>query len=177
MKSRTLIGFDSPRHSAALRLLFLPMQDLTIRRAEMKDAVTLAAYNIRMAMETEDKRLDAYVVSVGVKEVLLDPAKGFYFVADLAGRVIGQLMITFEWSDWRNGNIWWVQSVYVHGDFRQRGVFRQLLDKTVEEARTAGAVIVRLYVEQENAAAQAAYEKLGMHKTHYAMMEMDVERE
>jgi ribosomal protein S18 acetylase RimI-like enzyme len=155
----------------------VPNEDPTIRRGQLKDAVTIAAFNIRMAMETEKKRLDPYGVSSGVKAVLLDETKGFYFVADLDGRVIGQLMVTFEWSDWRNGNIWWVQSVYVHPDFRKQGIFRSLLDAVLAAAQQAEAVMVRLYVETDNAVAQSTYAKLGMQLTTYGVMEMPVARQ
>ena len=155
----------------------MPTEDLLIRRGQLKDAVTIAAYNIHMALETEAKRLDPYVISSGVRAVLDDPAKGFYLVADLAGRVIGQLMVTFEWSDWRNGNIWWVQSVYVNPEFRKTGVFRKLLDHTVDEAKRAGAVMIRLYVENDNSVAQAAYAKLGLEKANYAIMETTLPKE
>jgi ribosomal protein S18 acetylase RimI-like enzyme len=154
----------------------VPIEELIIRRGQLKDAVTLAAYNIRMAMETENKRLDPYGVSSGVKAVLQDETKGFYFVADLDGRVIGQLMVTFEWSDWRNGNIWWVQSVYVHPEFRKAGVFRQLLAHTLSAAQAAEAVMLRLYVERDNEAALGTYAKLGLADAGYRVMEMPIAR-
>ncbi|MGN6504344.1 MAG: GNAT family N-acetyltransferase [Tepidisphaeraceae bacterium] len=146
-------------------------QELLIRRATLKDAVTLAAYNIHMALETERKRLDPYVVSAGVRNALEDPRKGLYLVADLNGRVIGQLLITREWSDWRNGDIWWIQSVYVNPEFRKQGVFTRLHQQAEHEARECGAVAMRLYVEQENTAALATYASLGLKPTRYTLLE------
>ena len=153
-----------------------PLEDLVIRRGQLRDQVTIAAYNIRLALETENKRLDPYQVSAGVRAVLEDPVKGVYFVADLGGRVIGQLMVTREWSDWRNADIWWIQSVYVHGDFRGQGVFSKLHAAAVEAAQVEEAGLMRLYVEDNNASAQAVYEKLGFHKPGYAVMEQKIER-
>jgi len=152
-------------------------ENLIIRRGELKDAVTLASYNLQMAMETEDKRLDPYVLTAGVRAALLDAEKGVYFVADLGGRVIGQLMITREWSDWRNGDMWWIQSVYVHAEFRNQGVFRALYEFAESQAKAAGAVAIRLYVEQENEKAQATYAALGLEAAHYLVMEKPLPRE
>ncbi|HEY0009216.1 MAG TPA: GNAT family N-acetyltransferase [Tepidisphaeraceae bacterium] len=149
---------------------------LNIRRGRLSDMVTLAAYNIHLAMETEHLRLDPYAVSAGVRAALEDPSKGIYFVADVAGRVIGQLMVTREWSDWRNGDIWWVQSVYVHPDFRKQGIFRALHAAAIAGAQDEGAALLRLYVEQENADAQAVYKKLGFATSPYRVMEQKIER-
>jgi ribosomal protein S18 acetylase RimI-like enzyme len=124
-----------------------------------------------MAMETEKLALDAKVIGPGVRAIFDDPAKGAYFVAEVERRVAGCLMITHEWSDWRNGDIWWIQSVYVHADFRRRGVFSALYRHVQREARAAGAVGIRLYMEEDNSAAQATYERLGMQLTHYRVLE------
>ena len=142
-----------------------------IRSARAADADTLVDFNARMARETEGLSLDPAVLSPGVRAALADPAKAIYFVAESGGRVIGQLMITHEWSDWRNGDVWWVQSVYVHPDHRRQGVFRALYDHARGEAKKAGAVGLRLYVEENNAAALAVYRQLGMGMTHYRVME------
>lgn len=142
-----------------------------IRPARPADADTIAAFNVAMARETEDFALPPDVVGPGVKAVLADPAKATYFVAEVDGRLAGQLMITHEWSDWRNGDIWWVQSVYVHPDFRRRGLFRDLYDHARAAAKAAGAVGLRLYVENHNAVAEATYAKLGMVDSHYKVME------
>lgn len=142
-----------------------------IRRGVPADSDTLAEFNTRMAVETEGVRLDPAVINAGVRAALSDEAKATYFVAEMAGRVVGQLMVTREWSDWRNGDIWWVQSVYVHPDHRRRGVFRSLYDHARAEAEKVGAVGMRLYVEENNAAAQAVYRRLGMSATCYRVMQ------
>src|SRR5689334_22288787 len=107
---------------------------LRIRRGVPADAAVLADFNARMALETEDTVLPADVIGPGVAAALADEAKAIYFVAEAGGAVVGQLMITHEWSDWRNGDLWWVQSVYVHPDHRRRGVFRRLYDHARDAA-------------------------------------------
>lgn len=146
-----------------------------VRDACLDDADILVEGNARMAMETERLALDRTALSAGVRAALADPAKGSYFVAEwrASGRVTvaGQLLITYEWSDWRNGNIWWIQSVYVFPEFRRRGVFRALYAEVRRKAAAAGAVGLRLYVEKANATGQATYRSLGMSVTHYQIME------
>src|SRR5215218_9623566 len=110
---------------------------VTIRRGEPRDAAVVAEYNRRLALETEAKVLDPAVLARGVARVLGDPARGVYFVAERGGEVVGQLMLTFEWSDWRDGWLWWIQSVYVREDARRHGVFRQLFETAVQAARAA----------------------------------------
>ncbi|MBI3665813.1 MAG: GNAT family N-acetyltransferase [Acidobacteria bacterium] len=147
---------------------------LAIRAAAPSDAPTIAAFNAAMARETEHIELDAKRLLDGVRAVLADRSKGFYTVAETEGRVVGQMMITFEWSDWRNGTFWWIQSVYVHPDFRSRGVFKELYAYITERAKSAGDVCgLRLYVEQENSRAQQTYQRLGMAKAPYAVYEVD----
>ena len=147
---------------------------ITIRPATLSDSEIIAAYNAAMAKETEHLELDRKRLTAGVRAVLQDPSKGFYWVAEIEGRVVGQMMITFEWSDWRNGVFWWIQSVYVHPDFRNRGVFQQLYGFVAEKAKNAGDVCgLRLYVEGENQRAQRTYERLGMKKTSYGVYEVD----
>ena len=143
-----------------------------VRAARADDAAALVDFNLAMALETEDKRLDRVVLAAGVAAVLGEPRRGFYLVAEVGGRVAGCLMITYEWSDWRNGEWWWFQSVYVHPEHRRGGVFAALYAEIERRARSAPGVIgVRLYVERENAKAQRVYESLGMERTHYAMYE------
>ena len=144
---------------------------IATRPATPDDVATLADFNLRMAMETEHKELDLAVLTPGVAAILADAAKGHYTVATVGGAVVGCLLITHEWSDWRNGDIWWIQSVYVLPEHRGRGVFRALYQTAETSARAAGAVGLRLYVERDNAAAQATYQKLGMSVTDYKMME------
>src|SRR5689334_8006099 len=119
---------------------------ITVRPAVGADWPTLVDYNCRLAWETESTRLLPAVVTAGVQALLRDPHQGRYFVAECGGSIIGQLMHTREWSDWRNGDIWWLQSVYVHPDFRGRGVFRQLLAALEAAAVAVGVVGLRLYV-------------------------------
>jgi ribosomal protein S18 acetylase RimI-like enzyme len=145
---------------------------LTIRRGEARDAATIAAFNTAMAFETEDKRLDPQRAAAGVQRMLADPSLGFYLVAEQAGQVVACLMVTTEWSDWRNAQFWWIQSVYVTPAARRSGVFRTLYGALQEMARSnAGVCGFRLYVEHENANAQATYRALGMEKTDYFVFE------
>ena len=146
--------------------------DLLIRPARPDDAPTLVEFNRRMAEETEGIELDPSVLLRGVTRALADPAKGRYLVAEAAGRVVGQLMWTTEWSDWRDGWFWWIQSVYVAADARRAGVFAALYARIAADAAGAGDVIgLRLYVEENNARAQATYGRQGMSRTHYLIYE------
>jgi ribosomal protein S18 acetylase RimI-like enzyme len=143
-----------------------------IRRAGAGDASVVVEFNQRLAQESEGKALDASVLTAGVLAGLADPAKALYFVAEEEGKVVGQLMITKEWSDWRNGWIWWIQSVYVREEARRRGVFRSLYRHVERMARESSEVIgLRLYVEHENARAQETYLNLGMSRTGYLVFE------
>ncbi len=145
---------------------------LRIRRGTPDDAVQVTEFNRLMALETEGKRLDPEVLSRGVAAGLADPAKALYFLAEDEGDVLGQMMITTEWSDWRNGWIWWIQSVYVRDEARHRGVFRALYEHVHQLATLASDVIgLRLYVEQENLSAQQTYARLGMVRTTYLLFE------
>ncbi|MHC4877686.1 MAG: GNAT family N-acetyltransferase [Planctomycetota bacterium] len=147
-------------------------ESIRIRPANINDATTIASFNCRLASETESKTLDAETVEQGVRALLQAPARGRYFVAETGEQIVGQLMHTFEWSDWRNGDIWWIQSVYVHSDFRRQGVFRALSRHLEELAReTPGVVGIRLYVERENGRAQQTYSSLGFEQPGYLVME------
>ena len=127
-----------------------------------------------MAQETEGLALDADVVRPGVAAVLADDALGFYLVAEVDGQAAGQLMVTYEWSDWRNGLFWWIQSVYVRLEFRRRGVYSALHRQVTQAAQEAGGVCgIRLYVEQDNTIAQQVYESLEMHRTRYQLYEVE----
>ncbi|MBX9626978.1 MAG: GNAT family N-acetyltransferase [Gemmataceae bacterium] len=144
---------------------------LHIRRATPADAAVVADFNARLAWESEHKRLDPAVLGAGVAAVLADPAKGFYTVAERAGEVVGQVLVTNEWTDWRNGWYWWVQSVYVRADARRGGVFRALYRHLEAVAQADPTVIgLRLYVERENTPAQAVYRSLGMAEEPYFLM-------
>ncbi len=112
-------------------------------------------------------------ILAGVRALLGDPAKGLYFIAEIQGTVAGQVMITYEWSDWRNGNIWWLQSVYVRPEFRQRGVFRALFQHLEQSARLQeGVCSLRLYMHAANSRARQSYERLGMKPTRYQVFEL-----
>jgi ribosomal protein S18 acetylase RimI-like enzyme len=145
---------------------------LSIRRATPDDEAVLVAFNAALAWETEHKRLRPDVLSAGVRAVFTDSARGFYTMAEDAGEIVGQMMVTYEWSDWRNGWFWWVQSVYVREDARRKGVFRSLYKEVQRQAIADPTVIgIRLYVESDNIRAQATYRALGMTETTYGLME------
>jgi GNAT superfamily N-acetyltransferase len=141
---------------------------IEIRSARPDDAPTLAAFQVAMAKETEDLALPPDVVARGVAAVFADAGKGRYFVAAGGGQIVGCLLVTPEWSDWRAGTWWWIQSVYVVPAARSQGVFRALYEhvrRQVEE--DPGLLGLRLYVDRRNQGAQAAYEQLGMSRDHY----------
>jgi GNAT superfamily N-acetyltransferase len=145
---------------------------LILRSATPADATIIAEFNRRLAWESEHKALDGSTLAAGVAAVLADPARGSYYVALEDDEVVGQLLITTEWSDWRNGWFWWIQSVYVREDARRRGVFRALHEHVASLARGRGDVIgLRLYVEQENHRARATYDRLGLAGTGYLVLE------
>lgn len=145
---------------------------MNIRLAVQSDARALVEFNQAMALETEGKTLDAQILQSGVEAVFHDEKKGFYTVAEEDGRIVGGLMITFEWSDWRDGWFWWIQSVYILPEQRGRGIYRLLYEfvknRAAEQKDVCG---FRLYVEKENTRAQKVYEKLGMEISHYLMYE------
>jgi GNAT superfamily N-acetyltransferase len=147
---------------------------LQIRPANRSDASFIADSNIRMAWETEHRQLDPQTVAAGVASALEDSNKGIYYVAEANGKPVGQMFITYEWSDWRNGNFWWIQSVYVLETFRSQGIFRALFEHVHALARARKDVCgLRLYVETDNAKAKQVYSKLGMHETDYDVFETD----
>ena len=146
--------------------------EISIRLAQKEDAPALVDFNQAMALETESKRLEANVLQSGVKAVFDDDKKGFYVVAESEGKIIGGLMVTFEWSDWRNSWFWWIQSVYILPEGRGHRIYSRLYDFVKEKARASGDVCgIRLYVEKENEHAQKVYEKVGMEKSYYLMYE------
>ena len=149
-----------------------------IRDATPADAETIAEFNNRMAMETEGRELDRDVLLAGVNALLGDSTKGRYWVAVSNGQVVGQIMTTYEWSDWRNGMLWWIQSVYVHPEHRRKGVFSSLYRHVESLARASDHVCgIRLYVETNNTNAQRTYAALGMGKPHYEVMEVDFSKQ
>ena len=142
-----------------------------IRPATLEDQDAIVAGNIAMALETEAVTLAPDVVRQGVFALLSGARTGQYYVGIVDGEVAAQLMITFEWSDWRNADVWWIQSVYVAPGHRKKGWYRRLYEHVQAEAKAAGAAGIRLYVDRRNASAQAVYSKLGMDGGHYTMFE------
>ena len=146
--------------------------NVQIRSAQRDDCETIVEFNFRLAAESEGKQLDRTVVRRGVEAVLADPTKGRYFVASVGGEVVGQIMHTREWSDWRNGDLWWLQSVYVAPEFRRQGVFRQLFEHVLHTAEADPNVVgIRLYVEEQNTAAHETYARMGLAAPGYFVME------
>ncbi|HYR29837.1 MAG TPA: GNAT family N-acetyltransferase [Thermoanaerobaculia bacterium] len=141
------------------------------REALPADASAIIEFQLAMARETEELELDREILTRGVEAVFTDPALGRYYVAEEDGRVVGSLMITYEWSDWRNGMVWWIQSVYVIPEFRRRGVYAGLyaqIKGIVEQSAVRG---IRLYVDKRNKPAQDVYTRLGMNGEHYQLFE------
>ena len=147
---------------------------ITIRSAEPSDRDALVAFNQAIARETEDRELNEQTLRYGISALLADEHLGFYLVAEDAGRVIGCVMITREWSDWRNGVFWWVQSVYVDAEYRRQGVYRRLYQHVHSLAKDHNVCGFRLYVERDNTIAQQTYTNLGMNETPYRMFEQEV---
>ena len=149
-------------------------EEITIRRVTEADLDTLVSFNVAMALETEDKGLDRDTLRGGIAALLGNPALGFYLVAEMGGAPAGQLMVTTEWSDWRNAHFWWLQSLYVLPEHRRKGIFKSLYNRVLAEARQAGNVCgLRLYVERTNLRAQEVYVNLGMGLSHYDMFEVE----
>jgi ribosomal protein S18 acetylase RimI-like enzyme len=147
-------------------------QDTRIVRGQDLHAQALSDFQRAMAMETEGRELDRETVAAGVRNLLENPERGFYLVAVSRGSAVGSLMVTTEWSDWRDGFFWWIQSVYVKGEFRRKGVYRRLHESVLEMARKAPDVCgIRLYVDRRNSVAQDTYRSLGMQETDYLLFE------
>ena len=148
---------------------------MNIRIATAADADSLVEFNQAMALETEGKHLDADTLANGVAAVFGDEKKGFYVVAETDGRIVGGLMVTYEWSDWRYAWFWWIQSVYILPEARGQKIYSRLYDFVKAKAADAGNVCgFRLYVESDNENAQRVYDAVGMHASHYLMYEQDV---
>jgi GNAT superfamily N-acetyltransferase len=146
--------------------------ELLIRMGDEQDAQTLVKSNIAMAWETEQKELSPDVVTRGVKNLLSHPRHGFYVVAEIDHQVVGSLMVTYEWSDWRDALFWWIQSVYIRPEYRKQSVFRRLYGFVKEKAlRETDVCGLRLYVERDNTIAQRTYESIGMIPAPYRFYE------
>jgi ribosomal protein S18 acetylase RimI-like enzyme len=148
--------------------------NITIRLADSSDASIITQFNAAMAKETEGIELRHDRLRKGVEALFLDSSKGLYYIAEIENKIAGQLMITYEWSDWRKATFWWIQSVYVVPEYRNQGIFRAMYQYIESLARNRGNVCgLRLYVEKENVRAQKTYEALGMKHSHYEMMDVD----
>ncbi|MGH7164265.1 MAG: GNAT family N-acetyltransferase [Nitrospiraceae bacterium] len=151
---------------------------LIVRPARPDDIDALVTFSAAMARETEGRELELERLRRGTLAVFGSPERGFYLVAELSGepsgRLIGQLMVTYEWSDWRNATFWWIQSVYVHPSWRRRGVYRRMHECILHQARSRSDVCgVRLYVEKNNAVAHTAYDHVGLSRSGYVVFEDD----
>ncbi len=146
-----------------------------LRLADFRDLESLVTFNMALAWETEGRRLERALLRAGVESLLSDSSKGFYVVVEHpSAGIIGQLLITFEWSDWRNACFWWVQSVYVHEQWRRHGVFTQLYEYVLREGERQGNVAgIRLYVERDNVVAQGVYARVGLSSSPYKVFEND----
>ena len=154
------------------------LDHLNVRLARPEDAATIVSFSAAMALETEGRRLDLDRLYDGTIALLESPDRGFFMVAELEQaddrQLLGQLMITYEWSDWRNGAFWWIQSVYVDPAWRRQSIFRRMHETVMAAAKTSPNVCgVRLYVEESNGAAQAVYRKVGLTPSSYAIFETD----
>ena len=146
---------------------------MKIRSATLSDLETVVEFNARLAQESEGVHLDTDRLRAGAAAVLRDESLGLYFIAVSESGPAGQLALTYEWSDWRNGMFWWLQSVYVRPEFRRQGVLRKLYAHVLELAKDRGVCGIRLYVETENRTAQEAYRQLGMARAVFHMYEVD----
>src|SRR4026209_2839866 len=157
----------------------MPVHDhLKVRLARLEDAEIIASFSAAMALETEGRRLDPDRLYDGTIALLNSPERGFFMVAELEQadnrQLLGQLMITYEWSDWRNGAFWWIQSVYVDLAWRRQGVYRTMHQHMLREARARKDVCgLRLYVEQDNQGAQQVYHQMGLSPSSYQVFEED----
>ena len=147
---------------------------MNIRKAEIKDLQDIVQFNFNLAYETEGKEINKETLYKGVKNLLEDEGKGIYHVCEIDGKVVGQIMYTYEWSDWRNGTFIWVQSVYVDKKYRKQGIFKALYNKIKEICDSSNDYVgIRLYVEKENYNAQKIYSSIGMKECNYYMFEYE----
>ena len=144
---------------------------LIIRPASKEDVDRIVLFNQALARESEGRELDRAVLRRGVEALLADPSRGTYWLAERDGTVVAQLLVTTEWSDWRNAEIWWIQSVYVSKKHRREGIYRRLHEHVRQEADREGVAGLRLYVDRDNRTARETYDDLGMRPSHYVMYE------
>jgi len=147
---------------------------MKVSKAQQSDIKEIIQFNINMAMETENKKLNKETVTKGVQEVFNTPSLGYYIIVKDSSGILGCLMITYEWSDWRNGLFWWIQSVYVKKEYRRKGVYKKMYkfihERAIADKKCTG---IRLYVENNNSIAQKVYNNLGMTETYYKLFEVD----
>ena len=151
----------------------VPDNNVQVRLAGPEHLNILVDFNMAMATETEKREWDPVLVRSGVDAVLTGKDRGFYVVAEYTGRTVGGLLITYEWSDWRNAYFWWIQSVYVVPTYRKLGVYRSMHRYVTLEARRGGACGLRLYVDKDNDVAQRVYASMRMQQAHYDMFELE----
>lgn len=145
---------------------------MNIRTANKSEKAVIVDFQLKMARETEDLALNIELVDPGVDAVLSDSHKGQYYVAEKDGKIVASLLTTYEWSDWRNGTVLWIQSVYVLPEYRGKGIYKEMYLFLQDKVRKDPAILgLRLYVEKDNKNAQNVYSKLGMDGEHYQMYE------
>ncbi len=149
-------------------------EKIIIRHAKIGDVDAIVKFNLKMAYETEGITLSVEKLSKGVKAVLEDTTKGFYVVAECDNKPVGQALVTYEWSDWRNAIFWWIQSVYVAPEYRRAGVFKDIFAYIRSLAESSNVCGIRLYVERSNHIAKNVYKKLGMGESHYDLYELTI---
>lgn len=143
-----------------------------IRKARIEDLEYIVKFNYNLAKETENKELNLEILTKGVQAILNDSTKGQYYVYEINEKIVGQIMYTYEWSDWRNGMFLWVQSVYVDAEYRRKGIFKEMYTYVREICDEEGGLVgIRLYVEKENLDAKSTYKSLGMQECNYHMYE------
>tara|TARA_B100001123_G_scaffold3790_1_gene5099 strand:+ start:12157 stop:12624 length:468 start_codon:yes stop_codon:yes gene_type:complete len=148
---------------------------ITIREATLEDTESIVRFQEGMALETEGKVLDEALLRDGITAIFDSTQKGFYIVAEMGSVVVGSLLITYEWSDWRNATFWWIQSVFVDANWRRKGVYRSMYEYVVNVAKSRKDICgIRLYVERTNTIAQETYKDLGMTHSHYDLYETDI---
>ena len=148
---------------------------ITIREATREDTESIVRFQEGMALETEGKVLDEALLRDGITAIFDSTQKGFYIVAEVGSVVVGSLLITYEWSDWRNATFWWIQSVFVDANWRRKGVYRSMYEYVVNVAKSRKDICgIRLYVERTNTIAQETYKDLGMTHSHYDLYETDI---
>ena len=145
-----------------------------IRNAESADALKISQNNVNAAWDSEKWEIQPEVALKGVLSIINDPTKGFYVVAQMNDDLIGQLMITYEWSDWRNQPVWWIQSVFVAENMRRKGIFKSLYEHIIQKAKLQNVASVKLYVDKNNERAKLVYRSLGMNDEHYDLFEINL---